>query len=98
MNNDTKKIEFLATDYKEQDYQFNLNLADQINEHIDVSVKESKVELVLIKEKQNYAFWSFLIEKTAKNLRSPSWLKIDFDRWQPDESSEDEQHKNPEVF
>lgn len=76
-----------------------MNLVNNIKKFIEVNVKESKVELILTKANENDLLWNSLIEKTAENPRLPPWLKIDFDRWQPDESSEDETvNINSEVF
>lgn len=60
------------------------------------------MELTLTKKSrgEGNTEWASLIDRTKTGGRLPPWLKFDFDRWHPDEDSEEDSEfvANPEKM
>ncbi|CRL02072.1 CLUMA_CG015096, isoform A [Clunio marinus] len=86
---DCAKVNFSATGVGAQgfkEYKFTLDLLNEIdNERIKISQTGNKIDIFLPKIKSG--FWSRLICQPQK----PSWLKIDFDRWQSEDPEDNEE-------
>lgn len=87
INIDAQSILFSALGTGAQgtkEYSFSLQFFDKVNpDQKSINIKDSSVNIRLVKEKP--AWWSRVLSTPQK----PSWLKIDFDKWQSEEDLEE---------